>query len=84
MVHHIETIEEKVRNKLSPILNLKELITLIINDEEDLSLKDILYDETLIKAIDNNIQYLIKLAEVVDKHLPNGFNLDDYLNKETN
>lgn len=63
----METVEEKIRNKITPFWNLSHLC------KEDLSKVDI---EHIFEVCKQNCEYLIKLGNIVDKYLPDGFDVD--------
>lgn len=63
-----ETVEEKIRNKITPLFNLVEMVEITHNHE------GILNQICLTSKI--NFDYLIKLGSVVDKYLPEGFDIN--------
>ena len=78
MVNHIETVEEKVRNKLTPMSNIGQyLYHLKEFDNIDIVLKN----EHIQKSILDNCEYLIKLSQIVDKYLPEGFDINKEMEK---
>lgn len=71
MVNHIETVEEKVRNKLTPIYNIGQYLFYLKEH-------DTIYIQ---KSILDNCEYLIKLSQIVDKYLPEGFDINKEMEK---
>ena len=76
----VETVEEKIRNKITPIYNLLSFIQKYVDENgdinEEIDLGELLYGnmnyiETCFKSCND----LIKIGEIVDKHLPNSFNI---------
>lgn len=75
-----ETVEEKIRNKITPMYNFATLIKdhmSMISDKHvsDYMLK--LCNDTA-NSILENCKSLIKIGEVVDRHLPDDFNINNY------
>lgn len=66
----IETVEEKIRNKVSPFWNIAECLNSSINKN---NMSDI---------IKKNCEYLIKMGNIVDKYLPEGFDINKILEEE--
>lgn len=85
MVNHIETVEEKVRNKLTPFYNLITLLqchNIVKNEGYDINLFDlVLNDDKFVKILHENCDFLIKLSNIVDKHLPEGFDVNKEMEK---
>lgn len=66
----IETVEEKIRNKVSPFWNIAECLKHenLKNDMSDI--------------IKKNCEYLIKMGNIVDNYLPEGFDINKILEEE--
>lgn len=78
MVNHTETVEEKVRNKLTPMYNIGQYLYYLKEfDNIDIVLKN----EYIQKSILDNCEYLIKLSQIVDKYLPEGFDINKEMEK---
>lgn len=76
MVHNYETIEEQVRNKITPIYNFTVLLRKLQNpktsEHERQSLYEYLINEKELPDIfEKNIEWLIEIANNVDKKLTN-------------
>lgn len=82
MVNHIETVEEKVRNKLTPFYNLMTILQCHNNEEYDVDLFDlVLNDDKFVSVLQENCDFLIKLGNIVDKFLPEGLDVNKELEK---
>ena len=76
MVHDYETIEEQVRNKLTPIYNLAAVLRELQNTKTSEHKRQILYEylineKELPNIFEKNIEQLIEIANNVDKKLTN-------------
>lgn len=76
MVHDYETIEEQVRNKLTPIYNLTAVLRELQNPKTLEHKRQILYEylineKELPNIFEKNIEQLIEIANSVDKKLIN-------------
>lgn len=70
-----ETVEEKIRNKVSPFWNISELT------KEDLLKHNIDFNDLMLTFRDN-CTYLIKVGKIVDKYLPSGFDINELIERE--
>jgi len=76
MVHNYETIEEQVRNKLTPVYNLAAVLRELQNTKTSEHKRQILYEylineKELPNIFEKNIEQLIEIANSVDKKLTN-------------
>ena len=76
MVHDYETIEEQVRNKLTPVYNLAAVLRELQNPKTSEHKRQILYEylineKELPNIFEKNIEQLIEIANNVDKKLTN-------------
>ena len=83
----VETIQERVRNKVGPFHNMKTLFRHIANEEDyEKRMKIINYiidnSEQISNAMENSINYLIDMSAIIDKNLPDGFDINKLLSKE--
>ena len=67
-----ETVEEKIRNKITPMFNLVKIVELghVQSPQVEMNLKQ------LCSISELNFEYLIKLGNIVDKYLPEGFDIN--------
>jgi len=75
----VERIEERVRNMVSPFYNMAAM------------LKNINYEKTndylctngekIANTMYKSIEYLIDMAKIIDDHLPDGFDINELLDK---
>ena len=83
---HIETIEERIRNSVGPFVMIRDLVQILQkekdNKEDVEKFINLLLNEELVENLEHSINYLIKLGEVVDKHLPDNFNINEIISKE--
>lgn len=79
---HIETVEEKVRNFLSPILNLNEILKLICETDDKQQLTKLAID--LYEIVKSNSDKLIIISKIVDDNLPKGFDINKELENAMN
>ena len=70
----IETVEEKIRNKVSPFWNIAECLK-----HENISC---INKNDMSDIIKKNCEYLIKMGNIVDKYLPEGFDINKMLEEE--
>lgn len=76
MVYNYETIEEQVRNKITPIYNFATVLRKLQNPKTSEYERQILYDylineKELPNIFEENIEQLIQIANNVDKKLTN-------------
>ena len=81
-----ETIQERVRNMVSPFYNMTILFRNLKNEKEceniDVSLKYLIeHSEQLTSAMENSINYLIDMSAIVDQYLPKDFDINKLLDK---
>lgn len=69
----METVEEKIRNKVTPFWNLSCLC------KEDMSKIDM---DKMFEVFKQNCEYLIKIGNIVDRYLPDGFDINKKLENE--
>ena len=67
-----ETVEEKIRNKITPMFNLVKIVE--FGHVQSPQVKMIL--RQLCSVSELNFEYLIKLGNIVDKYLPEGFDIN--------
>ena len=83
MVKNFETVEERIRNAMTPMYFVADIIKDIRrNDENSEILKDYLFNKLDIDIIFKNIDYIIKVGHEVDKVLPKDYSINDHLNRE--
>lgn len=77
-----ETVQERIRNKVNPFYTLLQLFKEIDNSENNFAINYIIQNkDTLIDSMNKSINYLIKMGEIVDEHLPKDFEINNYLDK---
>ena len=85
MVTNFETVEERIRNAVTPMYNLAHIIKDIRrNDENSEILKNFLLNKADINIILKNIEYLINVGHEVDKVLPKDYSINEHLNYSIN
>lgn len=83
-MHKFETVEERIRNAISPMWNLAEIIKNLQDQNKTIKEKQVLYD-FLVNSIDmpkimiHNMKYLISIANEVDKYLPKDFSINEHV-----
>lgn len=85
MITNFETVEERIRNAVTPMYNLAHIIKDIRNDENNENseiLKNFLLNKADINIILKNIEYLINVGHEVDKVLPKDYSINDHLKIE--
>ena len=76
----IERIEERVRNMVGPFYNM----ALVLKNLDDEAVMDWLknnHQETS-DVMYKSIEYLIDMTKIIDKYLPDGFDINELLDKE--
>ena len=75
----VERIEERVRNMVGPFYNMAAMLK-NINDEK---VSKYLYDNAsnISETMKMSIEYLIDMARIIDDHLPDGFDINELLDK---
>ena len=79
MVYTVERIEERVRNMVGPFYNMVAMMK-NINDEK---VNNYLHNnhEKIANTMRKSIEYLIDMAQIIDEHLPDGFDINELLDK---
>ena len=75
----IERIEERVRNMVNPFYNMASMLKNIDNEKVSIYLHNNAND--ISEAMNMSIQYLIDMAKIIDDHLPDGFDINELLDK---
>ena len=75
-----ETVEERVRNVVSPMYNLAYLIK-FIQELPDEKIICFIKNNNLSDIIIERCEYLIKISNIIDKHLPKEFSINDIIEK---
>lgn len=83
----IETIQERVRNMMGSFYNMKTIFEDLSNEDDykkQLELIKYLIDNSkqISKTMDHSIQYLIDMSKIIDENLPDGFDINELLDKE--
>lgn len=79
MVYTVERIEERVRNMVGPFYNMAAMLKNI----DDNKVNNYLHDnhERIANTMRKSIEYLIDMAQIIDEHLPDGFDINELLDK---
>ena len=82
----VETIQERVRNMVGSFHNMKTLFKNIANEEDyEKRMKLINYlinnSEQISNTMENSINYLIDMSVIIDENLPDGFDINELLDK---
>lgn len=75
----IERIEERVRNMVNPFYNMANMLKNIDNEKVSMYLHNNAND--ISETMNMSIQYLIDMAKIIDDHLPDGFDINELLDK---
>lgn len=75
----IERIEERVRNMVNPFYNMASILKNIDNEKVFMYLHNNAND--ISETMNMSIQYLIDMAKIIDDHLPDGFDINELLDK---
>lgn len=83
----IETIQERVRNMMGSFYNMKTIFEDLSNEDDykkQLEIIKYLIDNSkqISKTMDNSINYLIDMSKIIDENLPDGFDINELLDKE--
>ena len=83
----IETIQERVRNMMGSFYNMKTIFEDLSNEDDykkQLEIIKYLIDNSkqTSKTMDNSINYLIDMSKIIDENLPDGFDINELLDKE--
>ena len=75
----VERIEERVRNMVGPFYNMATMLKNLNNEK----VAKYLYDnsENISETMKMSIEYLIDMARIIDDHLPDGFDINELLDK---
>ena len=75
----VERIEERVRNMVGPFYNMATMLKNLNNEK----VSKYLYDnsENISETMRMSIEYLIDMARIIDDHLPDGFDINELLDK---
>jgi lipoate-protein ligase A len=75
----VERIEERVRNMVGPFYNMATMLKDLNNEK----VSKYLYDnsENISETMKMSIEYLIDMARIIDDHLPDGFDINELLDK---
>ena len=75
----VERIEERVRNMVGPFYNMATMLKNLNNEK----VSKYLYDnsENISETMKISIEYLIDMARIIDDHLPDGFDINELLDK---
>lgn len=75
----VERIEERVRNMVGPFYNMAAMLKNI----DDSKVNNYLHDnhERIANTMRKSIEYLIDMAQIIDEHLPDGFDINELLDK---
>ena len=75
----VERIEERVRNMVGPFYNIATMLKNLNNEK----VSKYLYDnsENISETMRMSIEYLIDMARIIDDHLPDGFDINELLDK---
>ena len=75
-----ETVEERVRNAVTPMYNVACFFN-SIQDFPDEEILNFMRNNNLAKVMFEKCDYLIEVAKVVDKHLPEDFSINNIIQK---
>ena len=75
----VERIEERVRNMVGPFYNMATMLKNLNNEK----VSKYLYDnsENISETMKLSIEYLIDMTRIIDDHLPDGFDINELLDK---
>ena len=75
----VERIEERVRNMVGPFYNMAAMLKNI----DDNKVNNYLHNnhERIANTMRKSIEYLIDMAQIIDEHLPDGFDINELLDK---
>jgi hypothetical protein len=76
----IERIEERVRNMVCPFYNMATVLK-NLDDEAVMNWLKNNHQETS-DVMYKSIEYLIDMAKIIDENLPDGFDINELLDKE--
>ena len=75
----VERIEERVRNMVGPFYIMATMLKNLNNEK----VSKYLYDnsENISETMRMSIEYLIDMTRIIDDHLPDGFDINELLDK---
>ena len=81
-----ETIQERVRNMVGSFHNMKTLFRNIANEEDYIKRQKLINyiidnSEQIYNTMENSIKYLIDMSIIIDENLPDGFDINELLDK---
>ena len=79
MVYTVERIEERVRNMVGPFYNMAAMLKNIDDNKVNTYLHD--NHNKIANTMRKSIEYLIDMAQIIDEHLPDGFDINELLDK---
>ena len=78
----IEKIEERVRNMMNPFYTVIQLINENSNGRlSDENLLKFIKSKNMLSSMDTSITYLIDMSKIIDEHLPEDFDINNFLDK---
>jgi len=84
-MNDFETVEARIRNAITPTYSLVQILKDIYDgDENSETLKEYLLNNVDVNMLLNSIEYIISIGHEVDKALPQGYSINDHLNKYYN
>ena len=75
----VERIEERVRNMVGPFYNMGSMLKNFNNERVQKYLTD--NASKISETMNTSIEYLIDMARIIDEHLPDGFDINELLDK---
>lgn len=82
----VETIQERVRNMVGSFHNMKTLFNNIANEKDSNNRNKLINyiienSEQISNTMENSINYLIDMSVIIDDNLPDGFDINELLDK---
>ena len=75
----VERIEERVRNMVGPFYNMGSMLKNFDNEKVQKYLTE--NASKISETMNMSIEYLIDMARIIDEHLPDGFDINELLDK---
>lgn len=75
----VERIEERVRNMVGPFYNMGSMLKNFNNEKVQKYLTE--NASKISETMNMSIEYLIDMARIIDDHLPDGFDINELLDK---
>ena len=75
----IERVEERIRNMVGPFYNMASMLKNLDNEKVSKYLYD--HAKDISETMNNSINYLIDLGAVMDENLPDGFDINEHIDK---